>query len=90
MPPRCPADLVLARRQRSRAAEMPLTAKSHERPSLSQRGPIQRQATRRGGEHTRSRNEYLLAIARENDAGGKTASTRVRWKIVRVVSGWGF
>ena len=40
--------------------------------------------------HFRSRVEHLLAIAREKDAGGKTASTRGRWKIVRVVSGWGF
>ena len=88
MPSRCPADTVLARRPRARVTD---ALRSQNAPAafpesaraIDRRPPAVRPAFR-------SRVEHLLAIAREKDAGGKTASTRGRWKIVRVVSGWGF
>ena len=91
MPARCAADTVAgepaassghraALRSQNALAAFPKSAPAYP----ARRPPAVRAA------HARSRNEYLLAIARENDAGSKTASTRGRWKIVRVVSGWGF
>lgn len=61
--------ILPALRARRGGKRSPLHRRCHE--TLSQRGPIQRQATRRAAEHARSRNEYLPAIARDNDAGGK-------------------
>jgi hypothetical protein len=54
MPLRRPADTVLTRRLRARATEVPLHAKTRQRPSLSHHGPIDRQTTRPTGVHSRS------------------------------------
>ena len=50
---------------------MPSDSKTHQRPSLSHGGHIERQATRRAPMYFRSRDQHLLAISPAGLPGGK-------------------